>query len=121
MADCSAPSVLLVRDSNCHTTAAYLERALAAVCNLKTIYVDQYPMFIGSFRRLPRVARTFVGWMLLRRSVEHDRALSAPDLVLLVEPASLGFVPNDFGHRPLSHSSIAVSLGNLAMNGSLPG
>jgi spore maturation protein CgeB len=99
MADCSAPSVLLVRDSSCHTIAAYLERALAAVCNLKTVYVDQYPLFIGGFRRLPRVARTFVGRMLLHRSVEHDRALSAADLVLLVEPASLGFVPEDFAHK----------------------
>src|SRR5438552_2653677 len=72
----AAPSVVLVRDSRSFTTATYIERALATLCNLKTIYVDQYPYFIGGFRRLPKVARTRAGKVLLERALGRDSAFA---------------------------------------------
>lgn len=93
----AAPTVLLLRDSTMYTTALFLERALAPLCNLKTVYVNQFPDLLKAVHAVPRSLGTRAFEALLGRSIRFDRAYRHADLVLLVEPAVLGFVPSAFG------------------------
>lgn len=95
--DFSAPSVVLLRDPSSHTAAMYLERALAPLCNLKTVYVDRHLILAGGFRRLPAAVRNRIGWDLVRRRLQADSAFKRADLVIVVEPAMPGFTPTDSG------------------------
>ncbi len=93
----SAPTVLLLRDSTMYTTALDLERALARLCNLKMVYVNQYPDLLKAVHATPRPVGTRVFRLLLQRALRWDRAFHHADLVLLVDPATLGFPLSDFG------------------------
>lgn len=90
------PTVLLLRDSTMYPTAMYLERALAPLVNLKTVYVNQYPDLLKAFHAAgPFGTRLFRRTM--QRALRWDRAFKHADLVLLIYPAITGFVPTGFG------------------------
>lgn len=91
------PTVLLLRDSTMYTTAMYLERALARLCNLKTVYLNQYPDLLKGIHATPRAVGTRLFRLLLERALRWDRAFHQADLALLVDPATMGFVPTGFG------------------------
>ncbi len=92
----NAPSVLLLRDARMTTTAMYLERALARLSNLKSVYVNQYPDLLDALRLAPGRVRGSLYRTLLRRSLRLDRAADRFDLALVVEPTSLVLVPSEF-------------------------
>jgi len=93
------PTVVLVRDASSYTTAAYIERALATQCNLKTIYVGQPPQLEATLHRLPSRLRKRIQKEFLAKAIHQDPAIETVDLLLVVDPVSLGFVPDGLARR----------------------
>lgn len=93
-----APNVVLLRDPRAYTTAVYLQRALETQCNLKPIQAE-LPQAYPPFKSLPPRARKAVLDRLFRRAIAFDRAFRQVDLLLVVDPIRLGFVPEGLADR----------------------
>lgn len=93
-----APNVVLLRDPRSYTSAMYLQRALETLCNVKTIQAE-LPQAYPAFKSLPPRARKAILDRMFRRAIDFDRAFRHVDLLLVVDPIRLGFVPAGFADR----------------------